>query len=124
MGGVSGVFWSWGSFFPQQVGGEFMTRAKCPDESGERVVREILEEERAIAFVAARIAPGVVEGLNPWKDEEPCPHPGSAPMSSDDVRSRWRWTPRPTRTGPGGGCDASAKGPGANPETLCGRDPL
>ena len=33
------------------------------------------------------IAPGVVEGLNPWKDEEPCPHPGSTPMSSDDVRS-------------------------------------
>ena len=33
------------------------------------------------------IAPGVVECLNPWKDEEPCPHPGSTPMSSDDVRS-------------------------------------
>ena len=30
---------------------------------------------------------GVVEGLNPWRDEEQCPHPGSAPMSSDDVRS-------------------------------------
>ena len=30
---------------------------------------------------------GVVEGLNPWKDEEPCPHPGSTPMSRGTARS-------------------------------------
>ena len=34
---------------------------------------------------------GVVEGLNLWKDEEPCPHQGGAPMGSGDVRSGWRW---------------------------------
>ena len=96
-----------------------MTRAKCPDESGERVVREILEEERAIAFVAARIAPGVVEGLNPWKDEEPCPHPGSAPMSSDDVRSRWRWTAPADPDRPGGCLRRVGEGAGSQP-----RDPV
>ena len=35
-----------------------MTRVKCPDELGERVVREILEKERMIASVAASFRSG------------------------------------------------------------------
>ena len=54
-------------------------------------IRQVVE--RTTAHIKSwRIHPhwivlGVVEGLNPWRDEEQCPHPGSAPMSSDDVRS-------------------------------------
>ena len=61
------------------------------------------------------IAPGVVEGLNPWRDEEPCPHPGSAPMSRGPRDPVDAGAPWPTRTGLGGVCGAWATGPGAGP---------
>ena len=50
----------------------------------------------------------VAEALIPRKGEGSCPCVGSALMSSDDVRSGWRWTPWPIRIGQGVFLGASA----------------
>ena len=47
----------------------------------------------AVELAAEWIAPGVVEDLNPWKDEEPCPHRGSTPKSCASGPLRWLWRP-------------------------------